>query len=103
KLLLTAFHLALENDAEAVIWKDTYRVIEDYRGKLSSMYKKGASNTADESAPIIKDFNAFLNEATSFYLELVKELDKTFGVDISTQIKQQNDPLFGTISIFNFC
>ncbi|KAJ9048198.1 hypothetical protein DSO57_1015681 [Entomophthora muscae] len=95
KLLLTAFHLALENDAEAVIWKDTYRVIEDYRGKLSSMYKKGASNTADESAPIIKDFNAFLNEATSFYLELVKELDKTFGVDISTQIKQQNDPLFG--------
>lgn len=93
--MLAAFHTAQENDAEAAIWRVTYRVIEDYRGKLSSLFKKGGPKVADESAPMIKDFNAFLNEATVFYLDLVKDLDKTFGVDVSSQIKRRTDALFG--------
>ncbi|KAI0244516.1 hypothetical protein L0F63_000569 [Massospora cicadina] len=95
ELILADLHLAQESDAEGAIWKVTYRVIEDYRGRLSALYKLGAANVNEVTAPIIEEFNAFLAEATGFYFELVKDLDNTFGLDVFSQIKRRNDPLFG--------
>lgn len=93
-LLIQDFNLVQSSDAESIVWKEIYRVIEEYRRRINKNLAR-ASKHPDEHSQLILDFSTFLIDSSSFYIKLIKELDQEYGLSVLEHVNQINEPLFG--------